>query len=166
MQLVDEMRELRLRLLQSQQNNPRNAGRDYRGSNRERLTDFYQRTESRNNTSQEARQGDQATNYQRLSTFGGPRPIKEVTCYNCRKLGHYNHDCPKKKQNINIREMPSAEKRKEAEVYVLEQVFDQSDHEPEAKVMATNGIKRGRNPSGSSDLSVKEELRRNTSKIY
>jgi hypothetical protein len=57
-QLVDEMRELRLCLLQSQQNNPRNAGRDYRGSNRERPTDFYQRTENQNNTSQETRQGD------------------------------------------------------------------------------------------------------------
>jgi hypothetical protein len=51
MQLVDEMQELRLCLLQSQQNNPQNAGRDYRGSNHERPTDFYQRTESRNNTS-------------------------------------------------------------------------------------------------------------------
>jgi hypothetical protein len=150
MQLVDEMRELRLCLLQSQQNNPRNAGRDYQGSHRERPTDFYQCTESQNNTSQEARQGDRATNYQRLSTFGGPRPITKVTCYNCRKLGHYSHDCPEKKQNTNICEIPSIEKRKEDEVHILEQVFDQSDHELEAEVMATSGIKRGRNPLGSS----------------
>jgi hypothetical protein len=109
-QLVDEMQELRLCMLQSQQNNPRNVGRDYRRSNRERQTDFYQRTLSRNNTSQEARQGDRATNYQRLSTFGRPCPVMEVTCYNCRKLGHYSHDYPEKKQNINIREIPSIKK--------------------------------------------------------
>jgi hypothetical protein len=109
-QLVDEMQELRLCMLQSQQNNPRNVGRDYRRSNRERQTDFYQRTLSRNNTSQEARQGDRATNYQRLSTFGRPCPVMEVTCYNCRKLGHYSHDYPEKKQNINIREITSIKK--------------------------------------------------------
>jgi hypothetical protein len=149
-QLVDEMQELRLCMLQSQQNNPRNVGRDYRRSNRERQTDFYQRTLSRNNTSQEARQGDRATNYQRLSTFGRPCPVMEVTCYNCRKLGHYSHDYPEKKQNINIREIPSIKKWKEAEVHVIEQVLDQSDHKPEAKVMATSGIKRDQNPSGSS----------------
>ena len=149
MQLVDEMQELRLCQLQSQQNDPWNARRDYRGSNCERPTNFYQHTENRNNTSQETCQGDQATNYQRPNTFGGPRHVMEVTYYNCRKLGHYNHNCLEKKQNINICEISSAEKRKETEVHVLEQVSNQWDHEPETEVMATSGIKRGQNPSGS-----------------
>ena len=34
-------------------------------------------------------------------------------------------------------------------MHVPEQVSDQSNHEPEAEVMTTNGIKRGQNPSSS-----------------
>ena len=73
----------------------------------------------------------------------------EVTCYNCRKLGYYSHSSPEKKQNINICKISSTEKRKETEAHVLEQVTDQSDHEPQAEVMATSNIKKGRNPSGN-----------------